>query len=151
MIEELNERIENKTPAVVYRAIEPSFTWDTAIGYLQVCADAEVGGPVGLMTYKLPNCDQITSIRPVVEYLNENMDAEVIGSEMLITLTTKEDMKYISKNDQLIWNAIGYSELNLNDEDRSIEPGDLIYVPANTEYTFKPACARTAVVFTIGN
>ena len=41
LIDELNERIDNKVPTVVAKAIQPTFLWETAIGYLTHCADAQ--------------------------------------------------------------------------------------------------------------
>jgi hypothetical protein len=148
MIDELKERLDTKTPALVFRAIEPSFGWDTVVGYLQHCADNDAGEPVDILNYRLPMAEQIDSIRPVFEYLNENLDnVEVLGADLYSTFTTRGNVKYSSKNDILIWNVIGQSDLSINEEDRVVEPGDLIYVPANTEYTFKPQGARAYVTF----
>ncbi len=149
MMEELNDRIKNKTPALVYKAIEPTYGWDTAVGYIQHCADNEVGQPIGIMDYKLPLADQIDSVSPVKEYLNENLDVEVIGVDMYVTLTTKSELKYISSNDILLYNVIGFSELNVLGEERTAEPGDLIYIPKDTEYSFKPLMARSYVIFSL--
>lgn len=148
-MEQLNERIEEKVPTVVARAIQPTFTWETAIGYLAHCADNEVGGPIGTMYYKLPVADQIDSITPVKEYLSENLTREIVGVDMYVTLTTKGDYKYSSDNDVLIWNAIGHSNLNVSDEERILEPGDMVYIPAGIEYTYKPETARAYIVFAL--
>ena len=149
VIDELNDRIDNKIPAVVPKAIQPTFLWETAIGYLAHCADNEAGGPIGMMYYKLPSADQIESIAPVKEFLSENLKREIIGTDMYITLTTKGDYKYSSDNDVLVWNAIGRSELTLNEEQKDLEPGDLVYIPAGIKYTFKPQTARTYLVFAL--
>lgn len=149
VIDELNDRIDNKIPAVVPKAIQPTFLWETAIGYLAHCADAQVGGPIGVMYYKLPKADQIESISPVKEFLSENLKREILGVDMYVTLTTKGEYKYSSDNDVLLWNAIGRSELTLNEEQKDLEPGDLIYIPAGVEYTFKPQTARTYLVFAL--
>ena len=149
MMEELNERMASKTPSLIYRAIQPSFTWETVVGYLQHCADNEVGEPVDILQYKLPLADQIDSIRPVKEYLNENLECEILGADLYTTLTTRGNAKYIGKNDVLIWNVLGTSELKLEDEERTVEQGDLLYIPANTEYLFKPNQARAFVVFSV--
>jgi hypothetical protein len=149
LMEQLNERIKEKIPTVVARAIQPTFTWETVIGYLAHCADNQVGGPIGLMYYKLPTPDQIDSIAPVKEYLNENLEREIVGIDMYVTLTTKGDYKYSSDNDVLIWNAIGHSNLNLSGEDRILEPGDMVYIPSGIEYTYKPETARAYIVFAL--
>jgi quercetin dioxygenase-like cupin family protein len=149
VIEELNNRIDNKIPAVVPKAIQPTFLWETVVGYLAHCADTQVGGPIGVMYYKLPKADQIESIAPVKEFLSENLKREILGVDMYITLTTKGDYKYSSDNDVLVWNAIGRSELNINEEEKHLEPGDLIYIPAGIEYTYKPQTARTYLVFAL--
>ncbi len=149
LMEQLNERIQSKIPTVVARAIEPTFPWETAVGYLTHCADTEVGGPIGIMYYKLPVADQIDSIAPVKEYLSENLESEIKGVDMYVTLTTKGDYKYSSDNDVLIWNAIGHSELSVFDEQRVLLPGDLIYIPAGIEYTYKPNTARVYIVFAL--
>ena len=149
VMEQLNERIESSTATVVTRAIQPTFTWETVIGYLCHCADNEAGGPIAVMYYKLPAADQIDSITPVKEYLSENITNEIVGADMYVSLTTKGDIKYSSENDVLIWNAIGHSELKIFDEDKVIEPGDLIYIPKNTEYKYKPTTARAYVVFAL--
>lgn len=149
VIEELNDRISNKIPALINKAIQPSFTWETVVGYLQHCADNEVGEPISIMSYKLPAADQIDSIKPVKEYLNEHLEVEVLGADLYTSFTTKGDSKYQSKSDVLIWNVIGHSDLSINDQDRYVEPGDLIYIPADTDYTFKATQSRAYVVFGI--
>ena len=149
LIEQLNERIENKVATVVSRAIEPTFTWETAVGYLAHCADNEAGGPIGMMYYKLPAAEQIDSISPVKEYLSENLKRDIIGVDMYVTLTTKGDYKYTSNNDVLLWNALGHSVLKVFDEERLLEPGDLVYIPPGTEYIYKPESARTYIVFAL--
>jgi hypothetical protein len=149
MIDELNERIETQSPSLVFRAIEPTFTWETAVGYLTHCADNGLGEPIDILNYKLPVADQIDSIRPVKEYLSEHLNPEVLGADLYVTLTTKGEVAYKSKNDVLIWNVLGISELKIEGEDRTVEPGDLIYIPKNIEYTFKPSVARAYVVFSL--
>ena len=149
MIEELNTQIELSIPSFIYKAIQPTFNWDTAVGYLQHCADNQAGEPVDIMQYRLPVADQVDSIRPVFEYLNENLKYEILGADLYVTLTTKSNSKYTSKNDVLIWNVLGTSELNLEDEERTVEQGDLIYIPANTEYTLTPNEARAYVLFSL--
>lgn len=149
MMEELQERIDTSSPALVYRAIEPTYGWDTVVGYIQHCADNEAGEPIGIMEYKLPLADQIDSVSPVKEYLNENLKVEVVGVDMYATLTTKNDLKYKSNNDILLYNVIGFSELNVLGEERTAEPGDLIFIPKDTEYTFKPLMARSYLVFSL--
>lgn len=149
VMEQLDDRIQSKTATVVTRAIQPTFPWETVIGYLTHCADSEVGGPIAIMYYKLPVAEQIDSIAPVKEYLSENLNVEIVGADMYVTLTTKNDIKYSSDNDVLIWNAIGHSELFIFDEQRVIEPGDLIYIPKGTEYRYKPTTARAYIVFAL--
>lgn len=149
LMEQLNERISEKIATVVPRAIQPTFTWETAIGYLAHCADNESGGPIGIMYYKLPSADQIDSISPVKEYLNENLTGEVVGCDMYVTLTTKGDYKYSSDNDVLVWNAIGHSKIKLAEEERILEPGDMFYIPSGVEYEYKPETARAYIVFAL--
>jgi hypothetical protein len=149
LMEQLNERIGEKIPTVVSRAIQPTFLWETVVGYLAHCADNQVGGPIGLMYYKLPVADQIDSIAPVKEYLSENLESEIKGVDMYVTLTTKGDYKYSSDNDVLIWNAIGHSELKIEEENRLLEPGDMVYIPAGMEYVYKPETARAYIVFAL--
>lgn len=149
LMEQLNERIEDKVPTVVARAIQPTFNWETAIGYLTHCADNEAGGPVGMMYYKLPSADQIESVSPVKEYLSENLTREILGVDMYVTLTTKGDYKYSSDNDVLLWNVIGHSEIKIEGEERVLEPGDLIYVPPGVKYEYKPVTARAYIVFAL--
>jgi hypothetical protein len=149
LMEQLNERIAEKVPTVVARAIQPTFPWETVIGYLAHCADNQVGGPIGVMYYKLPAADQIDSITPVKEYLNENLEREIKGVDMYVTLTTKGEYKYSSDNDVLIWNAIGHSELKIEEENRLLEPGDMVYIPAGMDYVYKPETARAYIVFAL--
>ena len=149
LMEELQERIDGGVPALVFKAIEPTYTWETAVGYLQHCADNEVGKPIGILEYKLPLADQIDSIKPVKEYLNENLKLEVLGVDMYVSLTTKNEFKYKSSNDILLYNVIGYSDFDILGEQRTVEPGDLIYIPKDTEYNFKPLMARSYVIFSL--
>lgn len=149
IIEQLNERIEGKIPAVIPKCIQPTYTWETAVGYIQHCADNSEGEPISILYYKLPVADQIDSITPVKEYLSEHIKGEIDGVDMYVTLCTVNKIKYHSDNDVLIWNVLGHSELHLDGEDRSIEPGDLIYVPKDIEYTFNPNTARSYIVFAL--
>lgn len=149
VIEELNDRIKNQIPALINKAIQPSFTWETVVGYLQHCADNEVGEPISIMSYKLPAADQIDSIKPVKEYLNEHLEVEVLGADLYTSFTTKGDSKYKAQTDILIWNVMGHSDLTINEQDRYVEPGDLIYIPSESEYTFKATQSRAYVVFGI--
>lgn len=151
LMEELNERIEGKIATVVPKAIQPTFTWETAVGYLAHCADNQVGGPIGIMYYKLPEAAQIDSISPVKEYLSENLDREIVGVDMYVTLTTKGEYKYSSDNDVLIWNAIGHSSLKIIgvQDEQHLEPGDMFYIPSGVEYTYKPDTARAYIVFAL--
>jgi hypothetical protein len=149
LMEQLNERIREKIPTVAAKAIQPTFPWETVIGYLTHCADNEVGGPIGVMYYRLPAAEQIDSISPVKDYLNENLELSVKGVDMYVTLTTKGEYKYSSANDVLIWNAIGYSEIKLDDGEKMLEPGDLVYIPAGIKYEYKPTTARAYLVFAL--
>lgn len=149
LMEQLNERIREKIPTVAAKAIQPTFPWETVIGYLTHCADNEVGGPIGVMYYRLPAAEQIDSISPVKDYLNENLELPVKGVDMYVTLTTKGEYKYSSANDVLIWNAIGYSEIKLDDGEKMLEPGDLVYIPAGIKYEYKPTTARAYLVFAL--
>lgn len=149
MIEQLNETIREGQPAYIPKAIQPSFGWDTVVGYLSHCADTELGEPIGIMNYKLPLADDIESISPVKEYLSENIEAGILGVDLYATLTTKSDLKYHGKNDVLLWNVIGYSKLTVFENERDLEPGDLVFIPKNTEYIVKPESARAFVLFSL--
>jgi hypothetical protein len=149
MMEELQVEITAKKPSIVYKAIQPTFTWDTAVGYLQHCADIQAGEPVGVMNYKLPVAEQIDSIRPIFEYLNENLKVEVIGADLYVTLTTLSDTIYCGNNDVLLWNVLGTSELTLDGDVRTVEQGDLVYIPSKVDYILKPNEARAYVLFSL--
>ncbi len=149
MIEELNEKIKAGTPAFVFRAIEPTFLWETAVGYLTHCADNQLGEPVSILTYRLPVADQIESIKPVKEFLSTNIKKEILGADLYTTFTTKSEIKYSGKNDVLLWNVLGESDFNLGEENRELEPGDLIYIPKDTEYKLKAKEANAFVIFSL--
>lgn len=149
MIEELNKAIEEGIPSYVHRAVQPTFDWNTAVGYLTHCADVELGEPIGILNYRLPLADDVESIKPVKEYLSENLSRGILGVDMYVTLTTKSDVKYHGKDDVLIWNALGYSEFELNGNNRLLEPGDVVFIPRDTEYKITPMGHRTFVVFSL--
>lgn len=149
MMEELNKKIEAGTPAFVFRAIQPTFLWDTVVGYLTHCADNQFGEPVSILTYKLPAAEQIDSIKPVKEYLAENVSKDILGADLYTTFTTKTEVKYSGKNDVLIWNVLGESTLTLDDNTKDVEAGDLIYIPKNTEYKLKANEANAFVLFSL--
>lgn len=151
---ELEQRIKDKVPTLMYKGIQPTFDWETAIGYLSHCADNEIGTPVGTLNYHLPVADQIASIQPVKEYIQETMqDVEVEGVDMLVSITQKGEHKYWSDNDALIWCVVGKNHFCINHEDNEEKavttPGDLIFVPANVEYTLEPLTPRTCVFFNL--
>lgn len=149
MIEQLNNAIREETPAYVSKAIQPTFDWNTVVGYITHCADSQFGDPIGILNYKLPIADQIDSIKPVKEYLSENLERSIIGVDMYATLTTKSDVTYHGKNDVLIWNTLGYSEVEVNDNNRLLEPGDVVFIPKQTEYKISPLGHRAFVVFSL--
>ena len=149
MIEELNEKIEAGEPAFVSRAIQPTFLWDTVVGYLTHCADTEYGEPVSILTYKLRGAEQIESIIPVKEYLSENIKKEILGADLYTTFTTKTEVKYSGKNDVLLWNVLGDTTLTFYEDSRDVEPGDLLYIPKDTEYKLKATEANAFVVFSL--
>lgn len=151
MIEQLNESIEAGKAAYVFKAIQPTFGWDTAVGYLQYCADAEFGEVIGTLNYRLPLADEIDSIKPVKEYLSENLTREILGTDLYVTLcTTSGNQKYHSKNDTLLWNVVGQTKFGVQEDNfRPMELGDLIFIPKNTEYIVKPETARAFVLFSL--
>jgi mannose-6-phosphate isomerase-like protein (cupin superfamily) len=149
LMEQLQERIESNAPTLVSKAIQPTYQWDTAVGYLQHCADNLAGQPIGILEYKLPMADQIDSVKPVVTYLSENLKEEILGTDMYVSLTTQNDTKYKSNNDILLYNVIGYSDFRFAEEQRTVEPGDLLYIPKGTEYSFKPLMARSYLIISL--
>lgn len=150
MIEQLNKKIEAGEAAFIYRAIQPTFPWDTVVGYLSHCADNDIGEPIDILTYKLPYVDQIDSVQPVKNYLSENVNREILGADLYATFTTKVQVKYIGKNDVLLWNVLGDTSFTILDNPRDVEPGDLIYIPKNTEYKLKASEANAFVLFSLG-
>lgn len=148
VMEELNSNIETGTASFISKAIQPTFGWDTVVGYLTHCADAEFGEPVNVLTYRLPQAEQIDSIRPVKEYLSENIKKEILGVDLYTTFTTKNEVKYHGKNDILLWNVLGHTQFNF-DEYRIVEPGDMIYIPKEIEYELKAMGANAFVIFSL--
>lgn len=151
MIEHLNQSINDNKAAYVHKAIQPTFGWETAVGYLQYCADAEFGEVLGTLNYRLPLADEIESIKPVKEYLSENLTREILGTDLYVTLcTVSGNQKYHSKNDALLWNVIGQSKFAVYEDNfHAMEQGDLIFIPKNTEYIVKPETARAFVLFSL--
>lgn len=149
MIEQLNAKLDAGEPAYIYKAIQPTFDWNTAVGYLTHCADVELGEPVEILTYKLPLADEVESIKPVKEWLSENISKTILGADMYVSLTTKNEVKYKGKNDVLLWNVIGTGKFTFHGVDRHLELGDLIYIPKNDEYIVKPESAQTFVLFSL--
>lgn len=154
MIESLNNSIKDGTPAYVAKCIQPTFGWDTAVGYLTHCADHELGEPIDILNYRLAGANDVDSIRVVYEYLNENLVKPVIGADLITTFNTKGNTKYYGKNDVILWNVIGYSGFTIIEEDgegekRLLEPGDVLYIPKEIEYTVKPESARAFVLFSL--
>lgn len=149
MIDELNKMIASSTAAYAPRGVQPTFDWNTVAGYITHCADTEFGEPIGILNYKLPFAEQIDSIKPVKEYLDENLEREILGVDMYATLTTKSDVVYHGKNDALLWNVLGYSEFEFGDNVRLIEPGDIVFIPKETEYKVTPLGNRAFVLFSL--
>lgn len=149
MIEQLNQKIEAGEPAYVYKAIQPTFGWDTAVGYLTHCADVALGEPVEILTYKLPLAGDIESVKPVQEWLSENITKPILGADLYVSLTTKNEVKYVGKNDVLLWNVIGTGKFTYHGHDRNLELGDLVFIPKNEEYIVKPESAHAFVLFSL--
>lgn len=154
MMVELNQSIESGTPAYISKCIQPTFGWDTVVGYLTHCADHELGEPIDILNYRLAGASDVESVRVVYEYLNENIKKPVVGADIITTFNTKGNTKYHGKNDVILWNVIGYTRFAIIEEEgdgetRLMEPGDLIYVPKGVEYYLKPESARAIVMFSL--
>lgn len=157
LINELNDSMKEGQPLFVSRLVQPSFGWDTCMGYLSQCVDDDLGGPVSKMNYKLPLADDIDSINPVKEYLEKNIDYHVIGSSLFLSFSTKDNPLYTGAEDSLIWNVIGQGAFALVDEEkedeeydyRLVNPGDIIFIPKGVHYKFKPESARAFVLFSL--
>lgn len=151
MIEQVNELINSGKPCFVSKAIQPTFDWNVVINHLAYCADNGYGEPIGILHYKLVGATEVPTIKLVVDYLNENLDKTVIGADLITTLkSTDDNVVYRGKNDVIIWNVIGFSQLVIKDgESRELEPGDLIFIPRETEYIVKPQSPRAFVLFSL--
>lgn len=151
MIERVNELISEGKPCFVSKAIQPTFDWNIVVNHLAYCADNGYGEPIGILNYKLVGAGDIPQIKIVLEYLNENLSKTVIGADLITTLKSTDDsIVYSGKNDVLIWNVIGFSNLVIKDGDsRDLEPGDLIFIPKETEYIVKPESPRAFVLFSL--
>ena len=150
LMEELDQNISQADVSYISKAIQPTFGWDTAVGYLTFCADSEFGEPVSILFYKLPGAERIDSIQPVKEYLSENITPEILGADLFVSFSTKKDAVMTSKNNTLLWNVLGYSIFEINGETREVEPGDLIYIPKNVEYKLARQTATCFVLFSLG-
>lgn len=151
MIERVNELVNEGKPCFVSKAIQPTFDWNVVVNHLAYCADNDYGEPIGILNYKLVGASEIPQIKIVVDYLNENLDKTIIGADIITTLKSSDDnIVYSGKNDVILWNVIGFSELVIKDGDsRQLEPGDIIFVPRETEYIVKPESPRAFVLFSL--
>jgi len=151
MIEKVNELINEGKPCYVSMAIQPTFDWNAVVNHLAYCADNGYGEPIGILNYKLVGGGELPQIKIVMEYLNENLDKTVLGADVVATLkSTDDNIVYSGKNDVIVWNVIGVSTLIIKDgESRQLNPGDIIFVPKETEYIVKPESPRAFVLFSL--
>jgi hypothetical protein len=151
MLEQLNEQINSSSPCHVQRAVKPTFTWEEAIIFLQYCADAEYGEPIGIMNYKLPEAQQMQQVALVREYLNENLDNKIDTTQMCVTLSTKDNPAYKNDTGVILWNTHGATEFSFTDGEeevvRFMDAGDLVYVPEGLIFKMKPLSARVFISF----
>lgn len=151
MLESLNEHINREAPCFVERAIKPTFTWEDSISFLQYCADEQIGNPIGILNYKLPEAEKIQGIQLVKEYLNENLDNKIANCQMCITLSTRDNPDYKNDCGMILWNTQGITEFSFGDEEeevrRLMQPGDIIYVPEGLPFKMTPLNARAIVSF----
>lgn len=149
MMQQLNERVNKDEAAYVQAAIQPTLNWESIVGYLQHCADNDLGEPVNILTYRLPVAEQLDSIKPVVEYFNNNLDKNVLGAEIFVGLTTKQESKYTSNHSTLLWQLMGQATFSIRGEKRFLVSGDLVFIPKETEYIVKPDSANAHVLFSL--
>jgi hypothetical protein len=151
MLDSLNEHINKKLPCYVERAIKPTFNWEDVIGLLQYSADSDVGNPIGILNYKLPDAHLIQGIQLVREYLNENLDKKIANTQMCVTMSIRDNPSYKNDCDMIIWATQGITEFSFGEgEDevkRLLQPGDIIYVPEELAFKMTPMNSRAFVSF----
>ena len=155
MLEQLNDHVNNGTPCYIEKAVQPTFQWDDVIGLLQYCADSDIGNPIGILNYKLPDAQLIQGVQLVKEYLNETLDNKIANAQLCTTFSTRESPAYKNDCDMIIWTTQGITEFSFNDgeEDvvRLMQPGDVVYVPAELQFKMTPLNARAFVSFGLEN
>jgi hypothetical protein len=155
MLESLNENINLNHPCYAERAIKPTYTWEEVVAFLQYCADEDQGQPIGILNYKLPDADKVQGIQLVKEYLNENLDNKIVNTQMCITLSVRDNPTYKNDCGMILWNTQGLSEFSFTDEEgevkRLMQPGDLVFVPAELPFKMTALNARAFVSFGLEN
>jgi hypothetical protein len=151
MLNSLNEHIIRQEPCYVEKAIQPTYTWEDAVAFLQYSADEGVGNPIGILNYKLAEADKVQPIQLVKEYLNENLDKKIANTQMCVTLSTADNPSYKNDSGVILWNTQGLSEFSFTDEGgevkRLMQPGDLVYVPEGLAFKMTPLNARVFISF----
>jgi hypothetical protein len=149
--EDINRSMVNKSWLYLEDVLAPEFGWDLPVYFLQYCADRKIGFPLGILSYELVGAEKIVDINYVIEHLNLFLRNKISYASLLLSFSADATGNTSIDKEMLFWQPLGTAMLIIETDDtkisRKLNPGDMVYVPANCKYEIVPVTARTTVAF----
>lgn len=150
----LRQSIKNNSWLWIDEAIRPEFGWELPVYYLEYCADREIGSPTGVMSYKLEDALNIKDINYIAEELNKILVTKITSADMFLSFANRSTADKTENRDVLLWQPLGSIDITVtegsNKITKTINPGDLVYLPHFLPYDVSLNGARTTISFYMG-
>ena len=152
----LNEAITEEQPLHIENAVTVDLDWDKVIPHFQHCADEVKGRPINILSYQIPEAENVEEVGIVKNYLNEVLDKKVVDSDFFIAFTKKTTSHPPHKDEHnvILWNAVGEVAINIYQDPegkpiyaKKLSKNDLIFIPHWVYHEIIPLSARATVSF----
>lgn len=150
----LRQSIKNQSWLWIDEAFRPEFGWELPVYYLEYCADREIGTPTGVMSYKLEDGLNVKDIDYVAQELNKILVTKITSADMFLSFANRSTADKTENRDVILWQPLGSIDVIVHENNsnitKTVNPGDLVYLPSFVSYDVKLNGARTTIAFYMG-
>jgi len=156
LIDEINVHIKDEQPLHIEYAIRQDLNWDDVIPHFQDCADNVKGKPINILSYQIPNAENVKLVGDVMEFFSNNLTAKVVDADFFVSFTKKTNSHPPHKDDHnvILWNAVGQVAVNIYQDPKEkpiyakkLGKNDVLFIPHWVYHEVIPLSARATVSF----